>query len=369
MAPVQFLPDPALRARCTRYLPGHGPRTARNWVEMLAASPRLDERLDEYNEGPAITALERRCADLLGKETALFFHKGVVAQQAALLVHAARTNRRTVALHPRSHIALDEEDAVERLCRLPVRRIGGDHAPFGAAELGAVAEPLAAVTLELPLRRAGFLAPDWGTLAAVSAWCRDRDVPFHLDGARIWEVQPFYGRPLAEIAGLADTVYVSFYKGLGGMGGCVLAGPEAVIAQARVWRSRFGGNLFTAFPLVLTALDGLDRHLPRMDTYFRHAQRIAAALSAVPGLSVWPAQPHCNSFQVRFDAPAAALGRAAAALAAETGTWLFGRFQDLPLPACAFAELPVGMATLDWTPGQVADVLATLLARAQGMAD
>ena len=46
-----------------------------------------------------------------------------------------------------------------------------------------------------------------------------------MDGARLWECTPYYGRTLAEIAGLFDTVYVSFYKGLGGLAGSALAGP------------------------------------------------------------------------------------------------------------------------------------------------
>ena len=77
-------PDLDLRARCTRVLGGHGPATARTWVDRLAASPDLNERLDIYSEGPAVERLEAECAALLGKPAALFFHKGVTAQQAAL---------------------------------------------------------------------------------------------------------------------------------------------------------------------------------------------------------------------------------------------------------------------------------------------
>jgi threonine aldolase len=362
-------PDQALRGACSRFLGGHGRVDARLWVERLAQSPALDEALDIYSDGPAMARLEAETAALLGKEAALFFHKGITAQQAALLVHAANTGCRVVALHPSSHFALDEHDTLDRLAGLVSRRVGAAHAPFTVAELERVAEPLAAVTVELPLRRAGFVAPAWEELAAISHWARGRGTPFHLDGARIWEVAPWYGRSLAEIAALADTVYVSFYKGLGGMGGCVLAGPSAVLAAARPWRNRFGGDLPTIFPYVLTALDGLKRHLPRMSEYHGHAVAIAAAIVGQPGLRPRPAPPHGNSFQIHFDAPAAAMEAAATAIARETGVWLFNRFEEVAFPDRCFGELVVGAATLGWSPQEVAATLAELLARAKAVAD
>lgn len=349
-----------LRAGCTRFLSGHGRNSARAWTERLAASPHIDLALDEYSEGPGVRQLEETVAGLLGKPAALWFPKGIAAQQAALLVHAAHTGSRVVALHPKSHLAFDEQDALDRLAGLLPRRIGPDHRPFTLDELREVAEPLAAVTVELPLRRAAFQAPDWEELAGIAAWARDRKVPFHIDGARIWEVAPWYGRSPAEIAALADTIYVSFYKGLGGMGGCVLAGPTEFIQALKPWRNRYGGDLAVAFPFIVTALDGLAEHLPRMAAYHRHADAIAAALAA-RGLTVHPAVPHGNSFQVHFPVSAAALTRAAHAVAADAGIWLFGRVAEGALPGACSTEIAVGDATMGWTPGEVAVTLRALL--------
>jgi len=360
-----LLPDPILRLSCTRSLAGHGIPTARGWIDRLGASPYLGERLDVYSEGPTVDLLESRVAALLGKEKAVFFHKGVVAQQAALLVHAARSGRRVVALHPECHIAADEQDAAERLAGLPLRRIGPRNRPFTVADLAKVHEPLAAVSVEIPLRNPGFLLPDWDDLAAVADWCRRSGVPLHMDGARIWEVQPFYGRPLAEIAGLADTVYVSLYKGLGGIGGSLLAGPADLMEEAKVWRARFGGNLFTAFPFVVSGLDGLDRHLPRMPDYYRHAVAIADACRHIDGLTILPDPPRCNSFQVRFAAPLALMERAAVERSRDTRVWLFGRFLEVDLPDMCVGELVVGEATLGWTADEVAAALADLMERAR----
>ncbi len=111
------------------------------------------------------------------------------------------------------------------------------------------------MSIELPLRDAGFLLPTWEDLVAFTGRARERGVPVHLDGARLWESQPFYDRPHADIAGLFDSVYVSFYKGLGGIAGAALAGHD-LVAQARIWQARHGGNLFSMLPFDV-ARDGL----------------------------------------------------------------------------------------------------------------
>jgi threonine aldolase len=354
----------ALRARCTRWLSFERPKTAADWVAAMAASPHLDLGLDAYSSGPAIRRLERTVADLLGKEAALWVPKGIIAQQAALLAHAADRPSKVVALHPKSHLALDEASALNRLARLTMARVGSDHRHFGVKDLARLAEPLAAVTVELPLRRAGFQALAWDDLVAISNWARGKQIPFHLDGARLWEVQPWYGRPLAEIAALADSVYVSLYKGLGGIAGCVLAGSTSLIAAARPWRLRYGGDLPLAFPLIVTALDGLQTTLPRMEAYHRHAVALAQAIHEAPGLTVFPSPPHCNSFQVHFTASATAMEEAALALAEESGTWLFGRFEQGLLPETCFGEVAVGEGSLGWTPAEAAEALAALNRRA-----
>ena len=357
-------PDLALRRGCRRFLGGHGRVDQRGWTERMLASAHLDDEIDIYNAGPAMQRLEAESAALLGKPAALFFHKGVSAQLAALLVHAEASNRRVIALHPLSHIARDEKDPLDRLCGLISRRVGVEHAPFTAADLTALAEPLGAVTVELPIRQAGFIGTAWDDLAAISAWARSRRVPFHIDGARIWESAPWYNKSLAEISALADSVYVSFYKGLGGMGGCVLAGSADFVAAAKPWRTRLGGDMPTIFPYVITALDGLHHHLPRMPEYYAHACAIAAAITGQPGLAPFPEQPHGNSFRILFDVAPDRLEAAATKVAQDSGTWLANAFHSTGLPRQSFLELVVGEATLGWTAGEVAETLANLRAAA-----
>src|SRR5262249_58225061 len=111
------------------------------------------------------------------------------------------------------------------------------------ADPGEGGEPLGALLLELPQRDLGGQLPVWRDLRAQATWAGANGVSMHLDGSRLWQCGPFYRRPLREIAALFDTVYVSLYKDLGALGGCVLAGAKDVIAEARVWRVRHGGRL------------------------------------------------------------------------------------------------------------------------------
>lgn len=354
-----------IRDLCRRALSGHRRQSIRETLARLADSPLADQPRDVYGEGEAMQALERDVAALLGKPAAMFMPKGVIAQQAALRVWTDRSGRKTVGLHPKSHIDIDERSAYERLHGLQAVRLGLDHRPFGQADLDAAAETFGAVTVELPLRRAGFKLPEWDELVAVADWCRGRNVPLHFDGARLWEAQPHYDRPFAEIAGLADSVYVSFYKGLGGLGGSILAGPADFIAAARVWNGRHGGNLWTAFPFIISAAEGLNHYLPLMPAYRQRARALAEALTQVPGVRIVPAPPQTNAFQLYLPGSVKTLDAAHLELARQSGVWLFGRFAETMLPDLAMAEVNIGDAADDLSDGEIVELVGRLVTAAQ----
>ena len=354
-------PNPDLRATCRRFLSGHLAKTQRAWLDVLAASPGIDLPIDRYGNGPAIALLEQEVAALLGKEAALFIHKGVVAQQMALRVWTERTGKRTVALHPKSHIDLDESNAYERLHHLIGLRIGEDHRPFTLQELKDLHEPYGVIVIELPLSRAGYKLLPWEELVAISTWAHEQGVPLHFDGARLWESTPYYGRSCAEIAALADSVYVSFYKGLGGLAGCILAGSKDFIEETRVWKTRLGGNLFTVFPYVLAALEGLHHHLPKMEGYVARAREVSAAFAQIPGIMIVPDPPQTNAFQIYLPAGRKELQKAAEKLAETEQIWLFGAFEETRFPALTMAEITMGEAAEQWTTEEMVAAMKTLL--------
>ncbi len=329
----------------------------------LIALPESDGYPDVYGAGDPVTTLERRVADLLGKPAARFVVKGVIAQQAALRTWTDSSRTGTVALHPSSHVDFDELGAFERLHPLRGVRLGGKRG-FGVAELAEVGEPLGAVVVELPLRNAGFALPEWEDLVAVSRWCREHGVPLHFDGARLWESAPYYGRGVHELADLADSVYVSFYKGLGGLAGCALAGSEDFLARATPWLTRHGANVYASFPYALAAIDGLNRYLPRMSAYRARAITLAAAIAEVRGVTV--GEPQTNGFRVFLPGSPGSLRTAHLRLAERTGTWLFPGAVETDVPGLSAVEVVVGEATSAITDAEAAALFADLLASAEG---
>ena len=326
----------------------------------LAAHPAAQEPADVYGEGGAVAQLEEVARRLLGKERGLFFIKGVAAQLCVLSAYAAQGGCRAVALHPLSHLDHDEQNAIERVAQLVPIRLGRD-APFSVEALDRVTEPLAAVVVELPLRRAGYLLPEVGELKAISRWCRERGVPLHIDGARIWEAAAGYGIPLEELCALADSVYVSFYKGLGGLGGALVAGSEQFLASLRPWKTRFGGDLYTAYPQAISALVGLDRQLPRMPDYVACARSLAERLASMPGLLLQPSYPQVNAFQVWIAGERDELAARQRAFAQQHGVWLFSGFQPTALDSYAMTEIVIGDASDGYTIDEAAGWLEAFL--------
>jgi threonine aldolase len=185
-------------------------------------------------------------------------------------------------------------------------------------------------------------------------------VPLHLDGARLWESTAYLGHTVAEIAELAGTVYVSFYKGLGGLAGAALAGPEDLIAAARRWQRRLGGNLPTLAPYAVSARAGLRTMLPRMPEFHQRAVELAAALVDA-GFRVVPDPPHANAFKVYAERDAVEVSTAVVEHAERTGDVLSPSWEPADVPGWSWAELTVTAATMGWTLDEAVQGLRGLL--------
>jgi threonine aldolase len=268
-----------------------------------------------------------------------------------------------VAFHPTCHLELHEEKGYERLHGLHGKLVGDPNRLITLDDLEALREPVAALLLELPQREIGGLLPSWDDLCAQVAWAREREIALHMDGARLWEAQPFYDRPHAEIAALFDSVYVSFYKGLGGIAGAALAGDAALIAEARVWQRRHGGNLVTLHPFVVAAELALDERLERLPVHAAHARALAAALAEVDGLEIVPDPPQTPLFHVLLRGDRERLADAALQVAEEQKVFLFADPSSTTSPRWQRHEVMVGEITLALAPAEVAALYAEILSR------
>jgi len=195
----------ALAVDATRWLPGAPRDTPRTVLgDVLAELDQLDDpdEWDRYGDRGPVAVVETKVAELLGKPAAVFFPSGTMAQQSMLRVWCDRAGSRRVAIPELSHLLKHELDGPRLLHEFAFERLS-DGATLPTVEnLAEIPGRLGAALLELPLRDAGYLLPTWEELEAFSQACRDRSVPLHIDGARLWESTPGLGRSLAECAAL-----------------------------------------------------------------------------------------------------------------------------------------------------------------------
>jgi threonine aldolase len=288
-----------------------------------------------------------------------------MAQQIALRIHSDRHGLRTVALHPKAHLEIDEEDGYRRLHGLNRLLVCSPEELPTLAHLEGLRERAAILLLELPQRVLGGLLPTWDELVAQTQWARAHGMAVHLDGARLWEAAPWYGRDLCEISALFDTVYVSFYKGLGGIAGAALAGPADLVDEARIWQVRHGGRLASLYPLIIAARIGLDRYLPQMPAFYTHSVDVGSALAGVEGVDVVPHPPQTPLMHLYLRGSRERLVDAAVAVARERGVWLFRQLAPTTNPNEQMHELTIGEAALLVSAEEAASLFLEVVERAR----
>lgn len=333
----------ALRMRCHTTLPNHQTLPpAEEFARMTDWCAQHQVQHDIYGEGELVQKFEKKIASLLDVEAGLFFMTGTMTQVTALRLACEQRSNPLVALHASSHILVHEKSNYQLLDHFKAIQIGNPYRPWTVKDLQSVPDKLAAVQYELPMREIGGQLPSWEELEAVKAHCRSNDIHLHMDGARLWEAAAGYGRSLAEVARGFDTVYVSFYKGIGGLGGAMLLGSADFIARARVWMHRQGGNVFRRSPYVVAAAMQFDERLAAMPACFERTKWLYEVLQDYPQFQVNPAAPQCNMLHVYLpvnkDFAIAVRNR----IAQEHGIWLFNNAVHTALPDQSMFEWYVG---------------------------
>jgi threonine aldolase len=242
--------DAELKQSCRHHLPGHRqPLPAELFAAMGDWCQARDVTHDVYGSGALIQDFEQKVARLLGFDAAVFCITGTMTQATALRIACMERGSKLVALHPTSHILKHERgnhrcSITSTRCKSATRIVRGR---WGNCR----AYPTSwAPSRWNCLRGNRRPVPDWDELSAIKDYCREQGVHLHMDGARLWETAAAYARPVNEIAAGFDSVYVSLYKGIGGMAGAMLAGSADFVAKAQEWFRRQGGMCISARPML-----------------------------------------------------------------------------------------------------------------------
>ncbi|RAW45879.1 low specificity L-threonine aldolase [Halorubrum sp. 48-1-W] len=258
---------------------------------MREAARDADVGDDVYRDDPTVNELERRAAEAVGMEAALYTPSGTMANQIAVNVHTEPGQE--LLLERESHIYRWELAGASALSGLQTRTIdAGDRCVPTPEEVeeAIVEEDLhrpgtGLLTLENTHNYRGGRAVPKDRIDAAATAARDAGVPVHLDGARVFNASVALDEPAPALVSEIDSVTFCLSKGLGAPVGSVLAGEEAFIEDARRVRKLFGGGMRQAGMIAAPGLLALE-NVDRLAEDHANAADLAAGLDDLPGVSV-----------------------------------------------------------------------------------
>ncbi|HET7322545.1 MAG TPA: GntG family PLP-dependent aldolase [Longimicrobiaceae bacterium] len=255
-------------------------------------------------DDPTVEALERYAAELLGKERALYFPSGIMANQTAVLSQAPSGTE--AIIDSLGHVYNYEEGAAAAWGGVQMHPVWTENGLLTAADVAAACRPnspysvqTSLVCLENTHNSAGGRVLPLEQMRSVVDAARERSLRVHLDGARLPNASVAAGLPMRAWAEPADTVMVALSKGLGAPVGSLLAGDEETMERAWRLRRRLGGGMRQAGLLAAAGLYALKNNLPRLAEDHARARRLAEGANAVQGLSA--PVPETNIVMIDLD--------------------------------------------------------------------
>ena len=320
--------------------------------EAIAKAPVGD---DVYGEDPTVDALQRRAAQLLGVEAALFVPSGSMGNQASLRILTRPGD--VVLASENAHLLRYEGGAPAALWGVQVKTIGRDGL-FDASDVRNAAipaqdshvAPTRVLAFENTHNFAGGRVFPLDALRDACAAARELGLALHLDGARLFNAVIATGVPAAVWAEPFDTVSFCLSKGLGAPVGSLVCASRERIREVHRARKLLGGGMRQAGILAAAGLYALDHHIERLAVDHANAKRLAAGLAAL-GITVRPA-PETN--MVMFEVEnAAAFARGLSERALRINMIAPGRFR-------AVTHLDVSEADIDEALARIAEIVREL---------
>lgn len=265
--------------------------------EAIASAPVGD---DVYGDDPTVNSLEERLANLFGHEAGLFAPTGSLANQLAIRTLVKPGEE--LLVETRGHIVRAELGAAAAFSGITTRTWPSVNGLLRAEDPLAIAHENAgpylvsttAIAIENTHNFGGGTVQPIEEIARLSEGAHARGIATHLDGARIWNAHVASGVSFAEYGKHFDTISVCLSKGLGAPVGSVMLSTKARIAEARIWRKRYGGGMRQIGILAAAGHYALDHNIARLAEDHSRAKKIAVALAAHNSTLVDPALVHTN---------------------------------------------------------------------------
>lgn len=262
---------------------------------------------DVLGDDPTVRRLENAVAELLGKEAALFFPSGIMANQTALLAQAEPGGE--VVIEADGHILNYEAGAAARWAGVQLRPVAAPDNLMTAPLIEAAVRPsgrysvrTTLVCLENTHNAGGGRVLGLDAMRDIRRATDLLGLPVHLDGARLWNASVASGVPERDYAALADTVMVTMSKGLGCPVGSLLAGARETMERAWQIRRRLGGGMRQSGIIAAAGLHALEHHRTRLAADHDNARLLGSLAASIDGVSVVPPQTNI----VMIDLPDAA---------------------------------------------------------------
>jgi len=271
-------------------------KPSKQMLDAMMNSPLGD---DVYGEDTTVNKLQERCADITGKEKALFVPSGCMANQLAIKSHTNPGDE--VICEAESHIFNYETAAPSVISNVQMVTVHGKNGVLKVDDITKYIRTdeyyfprTSLVCLENTHNRAGGAIQPIEIIIDISEFAREKKIRLHLDGARIFNAYVKTGITVKEYASYFDSIAFCFSKGLGCPVGSILCGDEEFIRTAHKWRKILGGGMRQAGILAGAALYSLDNNIERLKEDNEKAAYFAEEISCINGISVDIETVHTN---------------------------------------------------------------------------
>jgi threonine aldolase len=240
---------------------------------------------DVFGDDPTVNALETKASEMFGMESALFCSSGTQTNQVAIKVHTRPGDE--VICNKLSHIYYYEGGGIAFNSGASVCLLDGDRGRINASDvMSHINDPLDVhrpltrlVEIENTMNKGGGAVYDYNEIIEISKVCRENDLKFHLDGARLFNALVVTGSQPKDYGKLFDSISICLSKGLGAPVGSLLLGNKDFIKQARRVRKVLGGGMRQAGYLAAAGIYALDNNITRLADDHRRAAQLGIVLS------------------------------------------------------------------------------------------